>query len=62
MGSEMCIRDRFCTMHGDGPVDIESRGTENFAGVFERYVFLTDKNMAGEIDGVYDEKMRRLDE
>ncbi len=51
----------FCTMHGDGPVDIESRGTDNFAGVFERYVFLTDKNMAGEIDGVYDEKMRRLD-
>lgn len=51
----------FCTAHGEGPKDLEKFGVKTLEKIFDRYVFLTDRNMAGEVAGIYDQNMTRLD-
>ena len=52
----------FCTMHGQGVDDIlTNSNAKKIKQIFERYVFLSNKNLVGDVIGVFDENFNRLD-
>lgn len=50
----------FCTMHGKADEFFSKISFDEFASVFERFVFLSAKNTPGELVGVFDERQNKL--
>lgn len=51
----------FCTMHGQGVEDILSNvNSKKIRQIFERYVFLKNKDLTGQVSNVFDEDFNKL--